>query len=87
MIVRIKINMLESTSASADVKELRQKVKKATAKLALATELGKLKRELNRINISDAQKARYKAKIKSVMDKAGITRAPFGWKYCCYHHR
>lgn len=60
----------------ADVKELRQKVKEATAKLKLATQLAELKRRLNTLNVSDAQKTRYKTKIKAIMEKEGITRTP-----------
>lgn len=71
----IKINMLQAVAAS-DVAELRQKVKEATVKLALAKELATLKRDRDRNNISDAQKARYTKKIKSIMEKAGVTRAP-----------
>lgn len=84
--MRIKINMLEAVAAKkapvtasekkAKIKLLVTALKEAKAKVVLAKKLSELKRGMAMSNISQTQKDRYKVKIKTVMEQAGITRTP-----------
>lgn len=83
--MRIKINLMEATAARAPLTAAEQKaklkalttaLKEAQAKVVLAKKLSELKLGMAMPNISQAQKDKYKVKIKAVMEKAGITRTP-----------